>query len=90
MTWEIVVGIITLVGFIITIVTSISKLIRIMTELTMSVENLKEVINQMGANNAQTVKRIWQHNDEQDELLQEHEKRITKIEYDIDKFHSSH
>ena len=87
MTWEIVVGIIALFGFLVSVVTPLTKLIKIMTELTISVEGLKEAIKQMGDKNTESHKRIWEHNTEQDELLENHEKRITKIEYDMDKYH---
>lgn len=84
MTWEIVVGIIALFGFLVSVITPLTKLTKIMTELTISVEGLKEAISQMGAKNTESHRRIWEHNTEQDELLDNHEKRITKIEYDMD------
>lgn len=87
MTWEIVVGIIALFGFLVSVITPLTKLTRIMTELTISVEGLKEAIKQMGDKNTESHRRIWEHNTEQDELLENHEKRITKIEYDMDKYH---
>lgn len=87
MTWEIVVGIIALFSFLVSVITPLTKLIRIMTELTISVEGLKEAIKQMGDKNTESHRRIWEHNTEQDELLENHEKRITKIEYDMDKYH---
>lgn len=87
MTWEIVVGIITLFGFLVSVVTPLTKLTKIMTELTISVEGLKEAIKQMGDKNTESHRRIWEHNTEQDKLLENHEKRITKIEYDMDKYH---
>lgn len=87
MTWEIVVGIIALFGFLVSVITPLTKLTKIMTELTISVEGLKEAIKQMGDKNTESHRRIWEHNTEQDELLENHEKRITKIEYDMDKYH---
>ena len=87
MTWEIVVGIITLFGFIVSIVTPILKLTKVMTQLTISVENLREVVDQMGAQNTESHKRIWEHNDEQDEKISNHEQRIFKLEYDVQKYH---
>ena len=49
--------------------------------------SLKEAVSQMGEKNTESHRRIWEHNTEQDETLDNHEKRITKIEYDIDKYH---
>lgn len=87
MTWEILVGIITLVGFIISVIGPIMKLTKVMTELTVSVTNLKDVVDQMGTKNSESHKKIWDHIDEQDKKIDDHEKRLTKTEYDIDKFH---
>ena len=87
MTWEVTLGIITLFGFIVSIVTPILKLTKVMTELMMSVNGLKDTFNQMNKRTDAEFKSIWEHNDEQDELLKEHEKRITRIEYNIEKYH---
>lgn len=89
MTWEIVAGIIALFGFLVSVVTPLTKLTKIMTELKVSVEGLKEAVSQMGEKNIESHRRIWEHNTEQDETLDNHEKRITKIEYDMDKYHGS-
>lgn len=89
MSWEIVVGIITLAGFVISIMGPLTKLTKIMTELTVSVQGLKEVVNEMGIKNTESHKRLWEHNNKQDESIENHERRISKIEYDIDKYHSN-
>lgn len=90
MTWEIVLGIIALFGFMVSVVTPILKLTRIMTELNFSVEGLKKAIDDISINNSESHKRIWEHNAEQDRQINDHEKRINKIEYDIDKYHNYH
>lgn len=87
MSWEIVLGIITLFGFVVSIVTPILKLTKVMTELIMSVDGLKNMFNQMSTRNEEKFKRIWEQINEQDDKLNDHEKRITKTEYDIDKYH---
>lgn len=87
MTWEVVLGIITLFGFIVSIVTPILKLTKVMTELMMSVDGLKDTFNQMNTKTDTEIKRLWEHNEEQDETIEDHEKRIMKIEFDIEKYH---
>lgn len=87
MTWEIILGIITFFGFIVSVVTPITKLTKIMTELSVSVENLKKSIDQISISNTEAHRRIWEHNEDQDQKIEDHEKRITRIEYDIDKYH---
>lgn len=88
MTWEIVLGIIALFGFLVSVVTPVLKLTKIMTELNFSVEGLKDAINQINNKNIEDHRRLWEHNTVQDDLIEKHEKRITKIEYDIDKYHN--
>ena len=90
MTWEIIIGIITLFGFLVSVVTPIAKLTKIMTELIDSVQSLKEAINEIGTKNTESHRRIWEHNTVQDQTLENHEKRITKLEYDVDKYHNYH
>ena len=84
MTWEIFLGFVAVIGFIVTVATPLAKLVKIMTELSMSVNNLKEAIKSMDTNNIESHEKIWAHNNGQDNKLENHEKRITKIEYKLD------
>ena len=90
MTWEIFLGIVALVGFCITIATPLMKLSKTMTELNINMQNLNQAMNTLTANNTESHRRIWAHNDEQDEKLENHEKRITKIETKMDIIHPEH
>ena len=90
MTWEIFLGIVALVGFCVTIATPLMKLSKTMTELNVNMQNLKQAMNTLTANNTESHRRIWAHNDEQDEKLENHEKRITKIETKMDIIHPEH
>lgn len=90
MTWEIFLGIVALVGFCVTIATPLMKLSKTMTELNVNMQNLNQAMNTLTANNTESHRRIWVHNDEQDEKLENHEKRITKIETKMDIIHSEH
>lgn len=87
MSWEIVLGIITLFGFVVSIVTPILKLTKVMTELMVSVDGLKDTFNQMNTKNEENFKELWKHIEEQDDIIKTHEKRIFKMEYDIEKYH---
>lgn len=89
MTWEILLGIITLVGFLISIIGPVMKLTKTMAELTISVTNLREDINQINIKNSESHKQIRNNLEVQDKRLDNHEKRLIKIEYDIDKFHGN-
>lgn len=90
MTWEIFLGIVALVGFCVTIATPLMKLSKTMTELNVNMQNLNQAMNTLTANNTESHRRIWAHNDEQDERLENHEKRITKIETKMDIIHPEH
>ena len=90
MTWEIFLGIVALVGFCVTIATPLMKLSKTMTELNVNMQNLNQAMNTLTANNTESHKRIWVHNDEQVEKLENHEKRITKIETKMDIIHPEH
>ena len=88
MTWEIFLGIVALVGFIISVATPLMKLSKTMTELNINMQNLNKAMNVLTANNTESHRRIWQHNEEQDEKIENHEKRITKIETKMDIMHT--
>lgn len=90
MTWEIFLGIVALVGFVVSIATPLMKLSKTMTELNVNMQNLNQAMQTLTANNTESHRRIWAHNDEQDEKLENHEKRITKIETKMDIIHPEH
>ena len=90
MTWEIFLGIVALIGFCVTIATPLMKLSKTMTELNVNMQNLNQAMNTLTANNTESHRRIWAHNEEQDEKLENHEKRITKIETKMDIIHPEH
>lgn len=81
MTWEIFLGIVALVAFIISIVTPLLKLNTSITKLNSSVSVLKEAIDRIDIQNEESHKEIWEHNKEQDEIIAEHTRKITSIEH---------
>ena len=70
----------TILGVGVTIVKPILEVVKTMTELNESIKNLTGKVNLFEAANDKAHKRIWDHNDEQDEKIQDHEKRISLIE----------
>ena len=84
MTWEIFLGIVALVGFMITVISPLMKLSKTMTELNVNMQNLNQAMNTLTSNNTESHRRIWQHNEEQDAKMDNHENRITKIETKMD------
>ena len=80
MTWEIVAGRFVLIGGIVSIVTPIVKLTKSITELTVKVDDFARQIEQQSVRSKEAHKRLWEHNEEQDDKLQEHEIRISNLE----------
>ena len=84
MTWEIFLGIVALIGFIITVMTPIIKLNTSITKLNIALEALQTSMNKIDNDNTESHRRIWNHNDSQDALIDDHEKRISNIEHTMD------
>lgn len=87
MTWEIFLGIVALVGFIITLMTPLMKLTKTMAELNGNVKALSSSLEALNIKNTESHRRMWDHNEKQDDTLDNHETRITKIETKIDIMH---
>lgn len=84
MTWGIFLGIVALVGFIVTVMTPIIKLNTSITKLNVALEALQTSMNKIDNDNVESHRRIWNHNDSQDALIENHEKRISDIEHTMD------
>lgn len=78
--WEVYLVIVSLVGFAIAVGTPIIKLNTSITRLIDRLNNLDENMDELTVRNSKSHERIWKHNEEQDKLLNEHEKRITVLE----------
>lgn len=62
------------------IVKPILQVVKTMTVLNESIKALTDKFNKFEVNNHDDHKRIWQHNDKQDETLEEHGNRILLLE----------
>ena len=80
MTWEIALGIFTLVGFLITIATLVAKLVAAMTKLTITVSELSQKFGEAEEQKRESHKRIWEHESEQDKWLRNHEDRLHDLD----------
>ena len=80
MTWEIVLGVISLVTVCIAIIRPIVELTKAITNLDASCSELSRRFTVFDEDNAKGHKRIWEHNEEQDKQLQDHELRIHDLE----------
>ena len=88
MTWNIVLGIIALVGFILSISAPMIKLNTSITRLNDSIDVLKDSIERTERESKEDREKIWKHIDahdvEIDKELDGHENRIVKIEHKFD------
>ena len=62
------------------VVKPILQVVKAMTALNESIKALTEKFNRFEVNNHDDHKRIWLHNDKQDEEIQNHETRIAVLE----------
>lgn len=81
--WELFLALIAIAGF----VTSIFKASKYFSSMENATVNLKETIEllreelqSIAAHNRDSHKRLWEHNEEQDDILNDHETRIKIIE----------
>lgn len=80
MTWEIVTGIIALVGFVVTIATISSKQSGLLAKLEATLNALNETLEELKENNRASHKDIY-------EKIGNHEKRVAEIETKMDIYH---
>lgn len=70
----------TILGVGVIVVKPILEVVKSITELNESIKNLTGKVNIFEAANDKAHKRMWEHNEEQDEKIQDHEKRLSIIE----------
>lgn len=80
MTWEIFLGIVALFGFITAVMTPIVKLNTSITKLNTALEMLQGSMGRLENDNTESHRRMWNHNESQDNVIKNHETRITNIE----------
>lgn len=78
--WGVIVMLITLGGGIAALIRPIVTLTKAITELTVTCKNLDGQFAAMQNKNTESHRRIWEHNDEQDKMLNNHEERLKSIE----------
>lgn len=87
MEWTTVTVIIAIVGLIATVTTPMIKLNSNITRLTVILDNInaeleeqKKALSAQKAESRESHRRLWAHNDEQDNTLNDHETRIRVLE----------
>lgn len=87
--WSVVGVIVVLVGLFFAIYTPISKNTKentkAMTELTVTMRIIGDQLSKFDEDNSKSHRRIWEHNDYQDNMLNDHETRLQIIEKDSER-----
>lgn len=78
--WDIVKDIVVLVGLIITVTTPLLKLNTSITQLKALLDSVVKQVQDNDRINSASHKRLWEHNEEQDETLQRHEQRLHDLD----------
>lgn len=78
--WLIFKDIVVIVGLIITVTTPLLKLNTSITELKTLLESVVKKVETIDNNNTNSHRRLWEHNTEQDRVLQNHERRLHDLD----------
>ena len=80
MEWQVVGVIVVLVGLAGSIIGPVIKLNSSITRLTVTMERLVKDVDVIKENSHDAHQRLWEKNDEQDKIINDHEFRITSLE----------
>lgn len=81
--WEVFLAIVAIAGFCVTVFKASSffnKLENSITTLNGSISVLNKAVDEIAKSNKASHERLWDHNEEQDKQLSDHEKRIGILE----------
>nr|DAI27197.1 MAG TPA: hypothetical protein [Caudoviricetes sp.]DAQ51246.1 MAG TPA: hypothetical protein [Caudoviricetes sp.] len=78
--WDIVKDIVVLAGLIMTVTTPLLKLNTSITQLKALLDSVAKQVQENDKSNSANHKRLWEHNTEQDEILQNHEMRLHDLD----------
>ena len=81
MEWTTVTVIIALAGLGAAVIKPIVSLTQSITKLTVVVERLERELDEQSEHSRESHKRLWDHNEEQDNRLDDHERRIHDMEH---------
>ena len=78
--WDIVKDIVVLAGLIMTVTTPLLKLNTSITQLKALLDSVAKNVQENDKSNSASHKRLWEHNEEQDETMQRHEQRLHDLD----------
>ena len=78
--WDIVKDTVVLIGLIVTVTTPLLKPNTSITQLKALLDSVVKQVQDNDRSNSASHKRLWEHNEEQDETLQRHEQRLHDLD----------
>lgn len=78
--WDIVKDTVVLIGLIVTVTTPLLKLNTSITQLKALLDSVVKQVQDNDRSNSASHKRLWEHNEEQDEFLHNHEMRLHDLD----------
>lgn len=78
--WGVIGVLIALIGLISTVTAPLIKLNNNITTLNVMLEQMRKDIDAQKTAAKESHRRLWEHNAEQDGIINDHEKRISKLE----------
>lgn len=81
--WEVFLTIVAILGFCITIFkisSYFNRLDNTIATLNVGISVLNKAVEEIAEHNTESHKRLWDHNEKQDERINDHEARIRKME----------
>ena len=78
--WDIVKDTVVLIGLIVTVTTPLLKLNTSITQLKALLDSVVKQVQDNDRSNSASHKRLWEHNEEQDETLQRNEQRLQDLD----------
>lgn len=78
--WDIVKDTVVLVGLIVTVTTPLLKLNTSITQLKSLLDSVVKQVQDNDRSNSTSHKRLWEHNEEQDEILHNHGMRLHDLD----------
>lgn len=80
MTWEIMIGLVTIVGAVATIIKTVNPLIIAITNLTDRIGILDDKVCEIKEKKKEDHLELWEHNRTQDSMLKNHEQRLHDLD----------
>ena len=88
--WGVFEAVAAIVGLFLAVGTPVLRLNSNITKLNSSLDTLQKNMDAVTKKNTESHRKLWEHNDRQDEKIQENSNRIERIETKMGVYHGNH